>query len=71
MRRMVFPWLLFALVLLAAPLVFAQSAALSLLSQMGTMVLLCLSYNMLLGRAACSLSGMRCIRAGGLRGHPS
>jgi branched-chain amino acid transport system permease protein len=48
MRRMVFPWLLFALVLLAAPLVFAQSAALSLLSQMGTMVLLCLSYNMLL-----------------------
>lgn len=49
MRRMLFPWLLFALVLLVAPLVFAQSAALSLLSQMGTMVLLCLSYNMLLG----------------------
>ncbi len=49
MRRIVFPWLIFALVLLAAPLVFVQSAALSLLSQMGTMVLLCLSYNMLLG----------------------
>lgn len=49
MRRIVLPWLLFALMLLAAPLVFPQSAALSLLSQMGTMVLLCLSYNMLLG----------------------
>ncbi|UWE18795.1 branched-chain amino acid ABC transporter permease [Herbaspirillum huttiense] len=49
MRRIVLAWLLFALMLLAAPLVFPQSAALSLLSQMGTMVLLCLSYNMLLG----------------------
>lgn len=43
------PWLCFALALLAAPLAFPQSAALSLLSQMGTMVLLCLSYNILLG----------------------
>nr|WP_198980629.1 branched-chain amino acid ABC transporter permease [Herbaspirillum sp. ASV7] len=49
MKRIFLPWLGFALVLLAAPLVFPQSAALSLLSQMGTMVLLCLSYNMLLG----------------------
>ncbi|MBB5393186.1 MULTISPECIES: branched-chain amino acid ABC transporter permease [unclassified Herbaspirillum] len=49
MNRPLFPWLCFALALLAAPLVFPQSAALSLLSQMGTMVLLCLSYNMLLG----------------------
>ncbi|QDD64667.1 branched-chain amino acid ABC transporter permease [Herbaspirillum seropedicae] len=49
MKRLLLPWLGFALVLLAAPLVFPQSAALSLLSQMGTMVLLCLSYNMLLG----------------------
>ncbi len=49
MRRTLLPWLGFALALLAAPLVFPQSAALSLLSQMGTMVLLCLSYNMLLG----------------------
>ncbi|MFJ3044839.1 branched-chain amino acid ABC transporter permease [Herbaspirillum chlorophenolicum] len=47
--RRALPWLCFALTLLAAPLVFPQSAALSLLSQMGTMVLLCLSYNMLLG----------------------
>ncbi len=49
MKRILLPWLGFALVLLVAPLVFPQSAALSLLSQMGTMVLLCLSYNMLLG----------------------
>lgn len=42
-------WGLFGLILLAAPLVFPQNAALSLLSQMGTMILLCLSYNMLLG----------------------
>jgi branched-chain amino acid transport system permease protein len=49
MRRTILPWLCFALALLAAPLAFPQSAALSLLSQMGTMVLLCLSYNMLLG----------------------
>jgi len=49
MKRIFLPWLGLALVLLAAPLVFPQSAALSLLSQMGTMVLLCLSYNMLLG----------------------
>ena len=49
MKRIVLPWLGLAVILLAAPLVFPQSAALSLLSQMGTMVLLCLSYNMLLG----------------------
>ncbi|KAF1040375.1 MAG: hypothetical protein GAK35_03487 [Herbaspirillum frisingense] len=49
MKRTLLPWLCFALALLAAPLLFPQSAALSLLSQMGTMVLLCLSYNMLLG----------------------
>lgn len=49
LRRPLLAWLGVALVLLAAPLVFPQSAALSLLSQMGTMVLLCLSYNMLLG----------------------
>lgn len=49
MKKNLLPWLGFALALLAAPLLFPQSAALSLLSQMGTMVLLCLSYNMLLG----------------------
>jgi len=40
------PWVA---VLALAPLVFPQSGALSLLSQMGTMILLCLSMNLLLG----------------------
>lgn len=44
------PWFIFALLLLVAPLIFTSSSALSLLSQMGTMMLLCLSYNMLLGQ---------------------
>lgn len=43
-------WVLFALALVAAPMLFTQDSALSLLSQMGTMMLLCLSYNMLLGQ---------------------
>ncbi|EJM97786.1 branched-chain amino acid ABC transporter permease [Herbaspirillum sp. YR522] len=38
-----------AAVLALAPLVFPQGGALSLLSQMGTMILLCLSMNLLLG----------------------
>jgi len=44
-------WMAFALALLAAPWVFRQSAALSLLSQCGSMMILALSYNMLLGQA--------------------
>ena len=44
-------WLGFALLLLAAPLVFAQSAALSILSQCGCMMILALSFNMLLGQS--------------------
>lgn len=43
-------WVVFAAVLIVAPVVFADDSALSLLSQMGTMMLLCLSYNMLLGQ---------------------
>ena len=43
------PWLWFAGALVAAPWVFSGGAALSLLSQMGTMILLCLSCNLLLG----------------------
>ncbi|HWX00585.1 branched-chain amino acid ABC transporter permease [Collimonas sp.] len=43
-------WLAFAL-LLAAPLLFAQSAALSILSQCGCMMILALSFNMLLGQS--------------------
>ncbi|PFH12123.1 branched-chain amino acid transport system permease protein [Collimonas sp. PA-H2] len=44
-------WLAFALILLAAPLAFRQSGALSILSQCGCMMLLALSFNMLLGQS--------------------
>lgn len=43
-------WALYALVLIAAPLVFHKGASLSVLSQMGTAMLFGLSYNMLLGQ---------------------
>jgi branched-chain amino acid transport system permease protein len=43
-------WGLFALVLIVAPFVFSQGAALSILSQMGTVMIFALSYNMLLGQ---------------------
>lgn len=43
-------WTAFALLLIAAPLVFRQGAALSILSQIGTVMLFGLSYNMLLGQ---------------------
>jgi branched-chain amino acid transport system permease protein len=43
-------WGGFALVLLVAPLLFAKGAALSILSQIGTVMIFGLSYNMLLGQ---------------------
>ena len=43
-------WGLFALVLLLAPLVFRSSLAQTMLSQMGVAIIVCLSYNMLLGQ---------------------
>ncbi|WP_404299290.1 branched-chain amino acid ABC transporter permease [Alicycliphilus denitrificans] len=43
-------WTLFALLLIAAPHVFSSSLALTMLSQMGYLVIICLSYNMLLGQ---------------------
>ncbi|HEY0201308.1 MAG TPA: branched-chain amino acid ABC transporter permease [Burkholderiaceae bacterium] len=43
-------WGLFALVLAAAPLVFRSSLALTMLSQMGYLIIICLSYNILLGQ---------------------
>ncbi|MBS0610580.1 MAG: branched-chain amino acid ABC transporter permease [Proteobacteria bacterium] len=43
-------WTLFALLLIAAPHVFTSSLALTMLSQMGYLVIICLSYNMLLGQ---------------------
>ena len=43
-------WSLFALVLLMAPSVFTSSLSHTMLSQMGTAIIVCLSYNMLLGQ---------------------
>jgi len=43
-------WSLFALVLYAAPKVFTSSLSLTMLTQMGTAIIVCLSYNMLLGQ---------------------
>ena len=43
-------WGLFALVLLLAPLVFTSSLSQTMLSQMGIAIIVCLSYNMLLGQ---------------------
>ena len=43
-------WIGFALVLLVAPLVFRSSLAHTMLSQMATVVIACLAYNILLGQ---------------------
>lgn len=43
-------WGLFALVLIVAPLVFTSSLALTMLSQIGYLIIICLSYNILLGQ---------------------
>jgi branched-chain amino acid transport system permease protein len=43
-------WGLFALVLLVAPLLFTSNLSLTMLSQMGIAIVVCLSYNMLLGQ---------------------
>jgi branched-chain amino acid transport system permease protein len=43
-------WSVFALMLVVAPLIFNKGASLSLLSQMGTIMIFGLSYNMLLGQ---------------------
>ncbi|WP_025918327.1 branched-chain amino acid ABC transporter permease [Herminiimonas sp. CN] len=43
-------WSGFALILLIAPLIFNQGASLSVLSQIGTLMIFGLSYNMLLGQ---------------------
>ena len=43
-------WGLFALLLVMLPLVFSSSLALTMLSQMGYLVIICLSYNILLGQ---------------------
>jgi branched-chain amino acid transport system permease protein len=43
-------WSLFALLLLVAPMVWTTSLAHTMLSQMGIAIIVCLSYNMLLGQ---------------------
>jgi branched-chain amino acid transport system permease protein len=43
-------WSLFALVLLVAPLIFTSSLSQTMLTQMGVAIIVCLSYNMLLGQ---------------------
>lgn len=43
-------WSLFAVALIIAPLVFTSSLALTMLSQIGYLIIICLSYNMLLGQ---------------------
>ncbi len=43
-------WGLFAVVLLVAPLLFSSSLSQTMLSQMGIAIIVCLSYNMLLGQ---------------------
>jgi branched-chain amino acid transport system permease protein len=43
-------WVLFAVVLVAVPLLFTSSLSRTLLSQMGIAIIVCLSYNMLLGQ---------------------
>ena len=43
-------WTLFAAILIAAPHLFKSSLALTMLSQIGYLIIICLSYNMLLGQ---------------------
>jgi branched-chain amino acid transport system permease protein len=45
-----FVWGAFALILLVAPMLFRSSLAQTMLSQMGIAIIVCLSYNMLLGQ---------------------
>jgi branched-chain amino acid transport system permease protein len=44
-------WCGFVVVLVVAPLIFRSSLSLTLLSQMGALIIVCLSYNMLLGQS--------------------
>lgn len=49
-RGRLWVWSLFALVIAAVPLVFTSSLSHTILSQMGIAIIVCLSYNMLLGQ---------------------
>ncbi|MEO8299615.1 MAG: hypothetical protein ABI574_17610, partial [Burkholderiales bacterium] len=48
--RRLLAWGGYALVLIVAPLLFDSTASLSYLSQLGTVIIFCLSYNMLMGQ---------------------
>ena len=43
-------WTLFAVMLIVAPMLFRSSLALTMLSQIGYLIIICLSYNILLGQ---------------------
>ena len=43
-------WTLFAIALIVAPMLFRSSLALTMLSQIGYLIIICLSYNILLGQ---------------------
>ena len=43
-------WALYAIVMMIAPLLLTSSLSLTMLSQMGTLIIICLSYNILLGQ---------------------
>ena len=45
-------WSLFAIALIVAPMLFRSSLALTMLSQIGYLIIICLSYNMLLGQGS-------------------
>ena len=44
-------WILFVAAMVVAPLLFKSSLSLTILSQIGTLIIVCLSYNMLLGQS--------------------
>ena len=50
-------WSLFAIALIVAPMLFRSSLALTMLSQIGYLIIICLSYNMLLGQGGMLIFG--------------
>ncbi len=44
-------WALFILAMVVSPLIFRSSLSLTILSQIGTIIIVCLSYNMLIGQS--------------------
>jgi len=44
-------WAAFVVALIVSPLIFRSSLSLTILSQIGTLIIICLSYNMLLGQS--------------------